>query len=504
MLRRWGLDFKCTSGLRVSPDDPGVPATAGQRAPSPDEETTLSNPTLHTDTDVLRRLRAAVTGQVIAPGDAEYDAARTLYYNGYDRRPAAIARPVDAADVARVVEVARETGVPLAVRSGGHSVAGHSVVEGGIVLDLSAQKRLKIDAAGRTAWADAGLTAGEYTVAASAHGLATGFGDTASVGIGGITLGGGIGYLHRKYGLTIDNLLAAEVVTADGEVVVADAESHPDLFWAIRGGGGNFGVVTRFRYRLHEVGDVPGGLMMLPMTPARLVELVGALTEAPDEVSGLAGVMFAPPMPFVPAEHHGKLVAMVMLVHSGPVAEGERFVAQLRALASPIFDAVQPMRYPQIYEGPEPPAPARAALHPFFIDTFDRATADAAVAALERSSARMRVVQIRPLGGAVARVARDATAFAHRDRRMIALAGALYEDPGETAVHEAWAAQAAAELRRGEPGAYVGFMVEDDEARVREAYPGATWDRLAAIKARYDPANLFRLNQNVPPANGRG
>ncbi|HEX7090006.1 MAG TPA: FAD-binding oxidoreductase [Longimicrobiales bacterium] len=452
----------------------------------------------------MQRLRAGIAGRVIAPGDAEYDAARSLYYTGYDRRPAAIARPVGASDVARVIAAARETGLPLAVRSGGHSIAGHSVVDGGIVLDLSTLDRLEIDPAGRTAWAGAGLTAGEYTAAAAAYGLATGFGDTASVGIGGITLGGGLGFLHRKYGLTVDNLLAAEVVTADGEVVVADAESHPDLFWAIRGGGGNFGVVTRFRYRLHEVGDVVGGVMMLPMTPARLVELVGVLTEAPDEVSGLAGVMFAPPMPFVPAEHHGKLVATVMLVHAGPIAEGERFLARLRALASPIIDAVRPMRYPQIYAGPEPPNPARAALHPFFLDTFDRATADAAVAALERSSARMRVVQIRPLGGAVARVSRDATAFAHRDRRMMAIVAALYEDAGETAAHEAWAAQAAAELRQGEPGAYVGFMGEADEARVREAYPGATWDRLAAIKARYDPANVFRLNQNVPPANGRG
>ena len=464
----------------------------------------MHNPTLHTDTGVLRRLRAVVTGQVIAPGDAQYDAARALYYNSYDRRPAAIARPMDAAEVACVIEIARGLGIPLAVRSGGHSVAGHSVVEGGIVLDLSAMKRLEIDATNRTAWADAGLTAGEYTLAAAAHGLATPFGDTASVGIGGITLGGGVGYLHRKYGLTIDNLLAAEVVTADSEVVVADAESHPDLFWAIRGGGGNFGVVTRFRYRLHEVADVLGGMMMLPMTPERLVELLGMLTEAPDEVSGLIGVMFAPPTPFIPTEHHGKLVAMVMLVHSGPIAEGERFVARLRALASPIVDAVRPMRYPQMYEGPEPPHPARAAVRSFYMDAFDRATADAAVAALERSSARLRVVQIRPLGGAVARIARDATAFAHRDRRMMALVGALYEDPTETAAHEAWAAQAAAELRQGEPGAYIGFMGEEDEARVREAYPGATWDRLAASKARYDPTNLFRLNHNVPPSNGHG
>ena len=455
---------------------------------------------LHTDLDLPGRLHAAIEGQVIGPGDAEYDAARTPYYSGHARRPAAIARPRDAAEVARVIATARETGLPLAVRGGGHSIAGHGVVEDGIVLDLAALDRLDIDAAARTAWAGAGLTAGAYTAAAGAHRLATGFGDTGSVGIGGITLGGGIGYLHRRYGLTIDNLLAAEIVTAEGELVVTDAASHPDLFWAIRGGGGNFGVVTRFRYRLHEVGDVVGGMMMLPMTPDRLVELVGVLMDGPDEVSGLVGVMFAPPMPFVPAEHHGELVAMVMLVHSGRPAEGERFAAGLRAIASPIVDAVRPLRFPEVFDGAEPPRPSQAAVRSFYLDAFDRATAEAAVAALERSRARMRVVQLRPLGGAVARVPRDATAFAHRDRRMMALVGALCDDPGDMAEHEAWATASAAGLRQGEPGTYIGFMGEADEAAVREAYPGATWERLRAVKARYDPMNLFQLNQNIPPA----
>ncbi len=201
----------------------------------------------------INDLRASAKGRVISPGDPGYDEARTVFYGGIDRRPAAIARVADASDVARVIALARETGVELAVRGGGHSFAGHSVTDGGIVLDFKEMRALSIDAEERTAWAEAGLTAGEYTNAAGAHGLVTGFGDTASVGIAGLTLGGGVGFLLRKYGLTIDGVLAAEVVTADGEILHVDAETHPDLFWAIRGGGGNFGVVTRFQFRLHDL-----------------------------------------------------------------------------------------------------------------------------------------------------------------------------------------------------------------------------------------------------------
>src|SRR3712207_7222544 len=212
-------------------------------------------------------LRAVFDGRVISPDDDAYDSARGVFYGDTDRHPAAIVRARDASDVSRTVSLAREGGLELAVRGGGHSPAGHGTTDGGIVLDLSGMKNIDIDVPGRTAWAETGLTAGEYTAAAGAHGLATGFGDTGSVGIGGITLGGGIGYLVRKHGLTIDDLLAAEVVTADGELLRVDAERHPDLFWAIRGGGGNFGVVTRFQYRLHQVDTIVGGMLVLPATP---------------------------------------------------------------------------------------------------------------------------------------------------------------------------------------------------------------------------------------------
>src|SRR5918996_1163864 len=257
--------------------------------------------------------RPGPKGAVIPPWDPDYDEARSVFVGGIDRRPALIARPTDASDVARIVTAAREKGAELAVRSGGHSSLGHSVSEGGVVLDLHDMRAIEIDAEARTAWAETGLTAAEYTVAAGSHGLATGFGDTGSVGIGGITLGGGVGFLVRKYGLTIDDLLAAEIVTADGEILQADEESHPDLFWAIRGGGGNFGVATRFKFRLNEVPAAVGGMLLLPATPETIAGFIAESEAAPEELSTIANVMPAPPMPFVPPEHHGKMVVMGLM-----------------------------------------------------------------------------------------------------------------------------------------------------------------------------------------------
>jgi FAD/FMN-containing dehydrogenase len=449
----------------------------------------------------IPQLRASLNGRVIAPEDADYDKARTVFYGGIDRRPEVVVRAADENDVSRVVSIAGDTGLELAVRSGGHSTAGHSVTDGGIVLDLAEMKALEIEPETRTAWAQTGLTAGEYTTAAGAHGLATGFGDTASVGIGGLTLGGGVGFLVRKYGLTIDDLVAADVVTADGRLLRVDAETHPDLFWAIRGGGGNFGVATRFQFRLHEVDTIVGGILLLPATPEVIHSFVAEAEAAPDELSTIANVMPAPPMPFVPAEHHGRLIIMAILAHSGGGEAGERAIAPFRALAEPIADMVRPMPYPEIYlpgeEGYHPIAAGRT----MFIDAVDRGAAETILDHLQASTAQMAVAQLRVLGGAMARVPADATAFAHRGRRIMANVAAVYERPDEAAVHEAWVSDFAAALRRDDTGAYVNFLGDEGEARIREAFPGSTWDRLAAIKGRYDPTNLFRLNQNIPPTN---
>jgi len=448
---------------------------------------------------LLSQLRTGIRGRVIGPEDPEYDAARTVFYTGFDRRPAAVVRVADAADVARVVTVARESGAELAIRGGGHSLAGYGVTDGGIVIDLSAMRGLEIDAAGLTAWAEAGLTAGEYTSAVGAHGLATGFGDTSSVGIGGITLGGGLGFLHRRYGLTIDNLLAAEIVTADGERILADEASHPDLFWAIRGGGGNFGVVTRFRFRLYEVGEVLGGILVQLATPSVIVDVLAAAVEAPEGLAGVINLMPAPPMPMIPAEYHGRPVVAMLLVHSGPIEEGERVIARLRGIAPPVVDAIRPMRYPDVFHA-EPPRPPRAVGRSLFLDAVDHVAAELIIESLGSSTAPIRLAQFRVMGGAVARVARDATAFAHRDRAMMAFVCAGFAEQGEAAEHEAWVGRLAAELRQGEPGAYIGFTSDNGPAAVREACPGATGDRLAAIKAMYDPTNLFRRNLNIAPA----
>lgn len=448
----------------------------------------------------IPQLRTTFKGQVIAPGDSAYDEARTVFVGGIDRRPAVIIQVADAADVARVVSLARETGLELAIRSGGHSGVGHSVSNGGIVLDLRNMRALDIDPRNRTAWAETGLTAVEYTKAADAHNLATGFGDTGSVGIGGLTLGGGIGYFVRKHGLTIDDLLAADVVTADGKLLRVDANTHPDLFWAIRGGGGNFGVATRFQLRLHEVNSVVGGMLILPATPNTIASFIAAAEAAAEELSTIANVMPAPPMPFVPAEYHGKLVILAFMCYVGSPDSGERALAPFRAIAKPLADMVKPIRYPEMYPPEDPSYHPAAVARTMFVETIDRRVAEKIVKYLEASDAAMRVAQLRVLGGAMARVPADATAFAHRASRILVNLAAFYTSAQDKQVREAWLADFASALRQSDGGAYVNFVGDEGATGVRAAYPGTTWDRLAKIKARYDPTNLFRLNQNIPPA----
>jgi FAD/FMN-containing dehydrogenase len=444
------------------------------------------------------RLADDLSGRVIAPDDPGYDEARTPFYGGFDRRPAAIVRAAGAPDVARAIEMARESELELAVRSGGHSLAGHSVTDGGLVIDLGDMRGLELDVNDRTAWAEAGLTTGDYTAAAAERGLATPFGDTGSVGIGGITLSGGVGYLVRKHGLTIDSLLAAEVVTADGRLLSVDAETHPDLFWAIRGGGGNFGVVTRLKLRVHELDRIVGGMLILPGTPAVIASFVGEAEAAPEELSGIANVMVAPPMPFVPQEFHGQLIVLATLAYAGPVEEGERAMAPFRAL-SPLADMVRPMSYPELFPPEEGFHPVAASRN-MFVERVDEDVAHTIVDRLKASTAMMSATQLRVLGGAMARVPADATAFAHRTSPIMVNVAAMYAQPSERAVHEAWVSGLAADLQQEDRGAYVGFVGDEGEERVRAAYPGQTWDRLTAVKATYDPDNVFRMNQNIPPA----
>jgi FAD/FMN-containing dehydrogenase len=360
-------------------------------------------------------------------------------------------------------------------------------------------KAVNVDPAQRTAWAQTGLTAGEYSAAVGQHGLATGFGDTGSVGLGGITLAGGVGYLVRKHGLTIDSVIGAEIVTADGEQLTVNTESHPELFWAIRGGGGNFGVVTRFHYQLHPVDQVVGGMLMLPATVETIVGVIEAAEAAPEELSTIANVMTAPPMPFVPAEYHGQLVVMLLVCYTGEAERGREVMAPFRALATPLVDMVRPMRYPELFPPDDPSYHPTAVGRTMFLDRVDEGVAETILDYLRRSDASLRVAQLRVLGGAMARVPPDATAFAHRQCRIMATVAAFYDGAGDRHNKQAWTADFSRALHQGQEGAYVAFVGDEGAGRIRAAYPGPTWDRLAAVKARYDPSNVFRMNQNVLP-----
>ena len=355
----------------------------------------------------ISSLRARLNGTVIGPDEPGYDDARGVFFTGFDRRPAAIVRVADASDVARVVAVARETGAELAVRSGGHSYAGHGTSDGGIVLDLSAMNTVEVDADRRTAWAQTGVNAGDYTSATGAHGLATGLGDAPTVGVGGITLSGGIGYLVRKNGLTIDDVLGAEVVTAGGELLEVDEATHPDLFWALRGGGGNFGVVTRLRFRLHEVDEVVGGMLVLPASADVITGLIAAAEAAPEELSVIANVMKAPPMPFIPAEHHGTPIVLAQMVYAGDVedASGRSPRSARSQRRSPTWSARSAIR--EIYEGAGGARAAHAATTNMLVDALEPGAAEAILDGLDTSTAQMSAVQLRVLGGAMARVAPD-------------------------------------------------------------------------------------------------
>ena len=450
---------------------------------------------------VVAGLRSELEGEVIGPDDPAYDDARQVFFKGIDRRPTAIARVAGAEDVSRVVSLARESGLELALRSGGHSRAGYGTSDGGIVVDLSAMKALEIDADARIARVETGITAGEYTTATGERGLATGLGDTGSVGIGGITLAGGVGFLVRKNGLTIDDLLGAEIVTADGELMWVSEESHPDLFWAIRGGGGNFGVATRFKLRLHEISEIVGGMLILPASEDVITGFVEVAEAAPEELSSIANITVAPPMPFIPPEAHGKPVLMGLLAYVGPVDQGEDAIAPFRSLAEPLADMVRTIRYPELYEGEEAEVRYASGAN-FFADSLEPADVEAILEQLQQSTAMMKAVQLRVLGGALARVPQEATAFAHRDRGLFVNIAAMYMDPEEKDTHDAWVAGVAGLLSRDGAGGYVGFLGEEDEATIRAAYPGPNWDRLREIKQRYDPDNLFRRNHNIPPTAG--
>ena len=449
----------------------------------------------------LAPLAAALGDRLLTPSSAEFAKTATVFVGGPERTPAAIARVRSTDEVVAALAVARQTGLPLAVRSGGHHQARHGLVDGGLVLDLRLMDGVDIDPEAGVGRAQGGVLAGAYTAAAGAHGLATGFGDTGSVGVGGITLGGGIGFLSRRDGLTLDNLLGAEVVLADGRVVQANAGENPDLYWALRGGGGNFGVVTRLDLRLRELGTITGGMMMWAPVPETLAAVLRAFAEGSEDFAGMVNVMVAPPLPMIPAELHGKPVIMALLCHSGTTAEAAEVLAPLRELGV-VFDGVQEMPYPAMFEGAGgPPAGGIGDLRTGFLGegtwSPDEAWAAAAIEAVSGASGPA-VFNFRPMGGAIGRVDPAATAFAHRDPAYMVTVGGIATSVEALPATSEWVASTAevfGVVGRG----YVNFMATATEQDVRNAYPEATLARLREVKRAYDPTNLFASNHNVAP-----
>jgi FAD/FMN-containing dehydrogenase len=361
---------------------------------------------------------------------------------------------------------------------------------------------VEIDAVGRTAWADAGVLAGEYTNATYAHGLVTPFGDTGSVGVAGITLGGGVGWLVRKHGMTIDSLLAVEIVTADGRRRIASAIEDPELFWAVRGAGANFGVVTRLQFRLHPLGAVLAGDILLPATRDVLRSLVPVLLAAPDELTAMPTIMLAPPDPAIPDEHRGRPVIYLSVAWSGAPDAGERALAPLRAIGAPLSDTVSWQPYPALFSPVDRDAEPTSGVssRALFLDALDDTTIDVIERRLTETDAPRAIVQLRVLGGAMARVPGDDTAFGWRDRPVLLWLVTPYEELGRAAAVEAWTAAFWSDLSAGGAPTYVNFMGAEDSDAVRDAYPAASYARLRELKRRYDPDNVFRANHNIPPA----
>ncbi|WP_413451193.1 FAD-binding oxidoreductase [Georgenia phoenicis] len=449
----------------------------------------------------LAHLEQTLDGRLLRPDADGFAALTAREFAARDTPPTAVAQVRTTAEVSTAVRAAREAGLPVAVRSGGHSYAHHSAGPGALVLDVRGVDAVSIDPGAMVGHAGGGVSAGAYSRAAGEHGLATGFGDTGTVGVAGIALGGGIGFLSRRDGLTVDNVLAAEVVLADGSVVTADADHHPDLFWALRGGGGSFGVVTGLTFRLRPTAVVTGGMLAFEPSPERLAAAAQAVLDAPDGLSAMVNVLVAPPAPFLPEAVHGRPVMLVLVCWSGAEADAAAALRPLRALGEPLVDDVGPHSYVDMLHGPPPsPQPLHPVMRTGFTDRLDEQWAATALEALA-GARTFAALNIRPMGGAIARVPAEATAFAHRKRAVMASVAATVPDAASVPVAEEWADATAGAL--GLPGAgYVNFMSATGAEDVAAAYPGAVLERLRRVKRHYDPENVFRFNHNVVPADG--
>jgi UDP-N-acetylenolpyruvoylglucosamine reductase len=449
-------------------------------------------------------LRTQVRGEVVTAGDAGYEEARKVYNGMIDKHPAAVVRCRDAADVAAVIGGARSEGLDLSVRGGAHSAPGFGTNDGGLVIDLGELRDVAVDAETKTARAGGGCTWAGFNDATGAYGLATTGGIIGSTGIAGLTLGGGIGYLARKYGLSCDNLVSAEVVTADGQIVTASEKEHEDLFWALRGGGGNFGVVTAFEYQLHPVAEVYGGPIAYPVDRADDVLRFYReyFDEAPEELGGFVGFHLAPPLPFLPEEWHYKNVCLAVPCWTGPVDQGEKMIKPFLDVVEPVGTHVGPMPYSTLNTLFDPLLPA--GLQHYWKASFTRELSDEAIAVHKEHGAHVPAIQcavhLYPINGAVQRVGAAETAFAYRDVDFSPVIAGMWENPADNERNIAWVRDYYEALRpHSVEGGYINFMDGDDQNRITTNY-GDNYERLTRVKATYDPTNLFHLNQNIQPA----
>jgi FAD/FMN-containing dehydrogenase len=453
----------------------------------------------------FEQLDGTVRGQIIRPGDADYDAARAVHNGMHDRRPAVIVRSRDAADVVAAVAAGREAGLDIAVRGGGHSVPGFGTTDGGIVIDLSGMHDVHVDPANRRARVGGGATWGDLDHATHPFGLATTGGVISTTGVAGLTLGGGIGYLARAYGLSCDNLLSADVVTADGQLVTASDYQHEDLFWALRGGGGNFGVVTSMEFQLHPVGTIVGGPLLYEYEDAETVMRFyrDFIATAPEALGLFFGWQVAPPLPFIPEDRVGDLFCALVPCWTGPADEAAKVLAPLHEVAEVKAAHLGPMPYPALngaFDGLYPDG-----LQQYWKADFVRDLTDEAIAVHHAQAKDIPTVHttmhMYPINGAAQRVGPDETAFGHRDKSFAAVIVGAWPDPADNAANTRWVRDYYDAIHpfSGSEGGYVNFMADDDAGRVEANY-GRSYARLAKVKQAYDPDNVFHLNQNILPA----
>jgi FAD/FMN-containing dehydrogenase len=454
-------------------------------------------------TSVVDLLRSSLGGALVAEGDEGYDEARVVYNAMIDRRPRAIVRCQDTDDVVAVVRAAADSRTDLAIRGGGHSVPGFGTADGALVADLGDLSSVDVDPSSSTAEVGGGATWGMFNDAAGAHCLATTGGIISTTGVGGLTLGGGIGYLARGYGLSCDNLLSAEVVLADGTVVTASADEEPDLFWALRGGGGNFGVVTKFVFQLHPVAEIYGGPTFFELSdaPAILQHFNTYVRTAPRGFGGFPAFQIAPPLPFVPEDRAGEPFLAVIFCYNGAASEGERIIQGFRDVAKPVAEMLGPMPYPALngaFDGLVPPG-----LQHYWKATFlDDLTAESIAAHMQHGPLVPTVnstVHIYPINGACHDVASDATAFGHRDANFAVVIAGMWPDPTDNEANTAWVKDYYAAIEPfSQGGGYINFLSQDDQPQASSNY-GANYDRLRTVKRTYDPGNVFHVNQNIAP-----